>query len=76
MNRVVAGVVGLAVGAAVLVGCSDDKPAAAPSSGNGNTQVSTSGSTEVKVGGEAVLVARGEFLAVPPSGAEPAHAGR
>ena len=32
--------------------------------------------TEVKVGGEAVLVARGEFLAVPPSGAEPAHAGR
>jgi len=51
MNRVVAGVVGLAVGAAVLVGCSDDKPAAAPSSGNGSTQVSTSGSTEVKVGG-------------------------
>ncbi|AEV75120.1 conserved lipoprotein/antigen [Mycolicibacterium rhodesiae NBB3] len=51
MNRVVAGVVGLAVGAAVLVGCSDDKPAAAPSSGNGNTQVSTSGKTEVKVGG-------------------------
>lgn len=51
MNRVVAGVVGLAVGAAVLVGCSDDKPAAAPSAGNGTTQVSTSGSTEVKVGG-------------------------
>ena len=32
--------------------------------------------TEVKVGGEAVLVARGEFLAVSGSGVEPAHAGR
>ncbi len=52
MNRVVAGVVGLAVGAAVLVGCSDDKPAAAPSSpAAGDTQVSTGGSTEVKVDG-------------------------
>jgi len=52
MNRVVTGVVGLALGAAVLVGCSDDKPAAEPSSpAAGNTQVSTSGSTEVKVGG-------------------------
>ena len=53
MKRVVAGVVGLALGAAVLVGCSDDKkPEAAPSSpASGNTQVSTGGSTEVKVGG-------------------------
>ena len=52
MNRVVAGVVALGLGAAVLVGCSDDKPSAAPSSeASGNTQVSTSGSTEVKVGG-------------------------
>ena len=32
--------------------------------------------TEVKVGGEAVLVARGEFLAVSGSGGAPAHAGR
>lgn len=32
--------------------------------------------TEVKVGGEAVLVARGEFLAVPGSGVEQAHAER
>jgi trans-2,3-dihydro-3-hydroxyanthranilate isomerase len=32
--------------------------------------------TGVKVGGEAVLVARGEFLAVPGSGVEPAHAAR
>jgi trans-2,3-dihydro-3-hydroxyanthranilate isomerase len=32
--------------------------------------------TEVKVGGEAVLVARGEFVAVSGSGVEPAHAGR
>src|SRR6478735_3829962 len=53
MKRVVAGVIGLALGAAVLVGCSDDKkPEAAPSSpAAGNTQVSTSGSTEVKVDG-------------------------
>ncbi|BBX02201.1 hypothetical protein BST36_14085 [Mycolicibacterium moriokaense] len=52
MNRVVAGVVGLALGTAVLVGCSDDKkPEAAPSPATGNTSVSTSGSTEVKVGG-------------------------
>ena len=48
MKRVVAGVVGLALGAAVLVGCSDDKkPEAAPS----QAQASTGGSTEVKVGG-------------------------
>lgn len=46
MNRVVTGMVGLAVGTAVLVGCSDDKPAGAPS-----PQASTGGSTEVKVGG-------------------------
>ena len=32
--------------------------------------------TEVKVGGEAVLVARGEFLAVSAGGGEPAHARR
>jgi len=46
MNRVVAGVIGLAAASAVLVGCSDDKPAAAPGS-----QVSTGGSTQVKVDG-------------------------
>jgi ipoprotein LpqH len=53
MNRVVAGVVGLALGAAVLVGCSDDqKPEAAPSpAAAGDTQASTGGSTEVKVDG-------------------------
>ena len=50
MNRVVAGVVGLALGAAVLVGCSDDKAARAPRPA-ADAQVSTSGSTEVKVGG-------------------------
>ena len=32
--------------------------------------------TEVKVGGEAVLVARGEFLAVPVSAVPPAYAGQ
>jgi lipoprotein LpqH len=51
MNRVVAGVVGLAFGAAVLVGCSDDKPEAAPSPAAADTQASTGGSTEVKVDG-------------------------
>ncbi|MCT7659954.1 lipoprotein LpqH [Mycobacterium deserti] len=51
MNRVVAGVVGLTVGVAVLVGCSDDKGEPAPSPAAGQSQVSTSGSTEVKVGG-------------------------
>jgi len=51
MNRVVTGVVGLALGAAVLVGCSDDKPEAAPSPAAGDTQASTGGKTEVKVDG-------------------------
>ncbi len=57
MNRVVAGVVGLAVGAAVLVGCSDDKPQVTTSPAGdtqitaGDTQVSAGGSTEVKVDG-------------------------
>lgn len=45
MKRVVAGVIGLAAATAVLVGCSDDKPAAA------GTQVSNGGSTQVKVDG-------------------------
>jgi lipoprotein LpqH len=45
MNRVVAAVIGLGAAAAVLVGCSDNKPAAAPG-------VSTGGSTEVKVDGK------------------------
>jgi ipoprotein LpqH len=51
MNRVVAGLVGLALGAAVLVGCSDDKPTASPSPAAGDAPASTGGSTEVKVGG-------------------------
>jgi len=52
MNRVVAGVIGLVAGAAVLVGCSDDKPQTAPTSAAGGSQVSTGGSTEVKVDGK------------------------
>jgi ipoprotein LpqH len=51
MNRVVAGVVGLAAAAAVLVGCSDDKGGPTTASGSGS-QVSTGGSTEVKVDGK------------------------
>jgi ipoprotein LpqH len=50
MNRVIVGVVGLAAAATVLVGCSDDKGGSATSSGSGS-QVSTGGSTEVKVDG-------------------------
>jgi lipoprotein LpqH len=51
MNRVVAGAVGLIASAAVLVGCSDDKgePTASPAAGA--SDVSTGGSTEVKVDG-------------------------
>jgi lipoprotein LpqH len=52
MNRVIAGVLGLAAAAAVLVGCSDDKGGPAPAAtAAGGSQVSTGGSTEVKVGG-------------------------
>ncbi|MEO3761717.1 lipoprotein LpqH [Mycobacterium sp. B14F4] len=52
MNRVVAGVIGLAAGAAFLVGCSDDKGSAPSATAAGNSQVSTGGSTEVKVDGK------------------------
>jgi len=57
-NRVLAAGIGLVAAAAVLVGCSDDKgtaPAASSSpaaSGGGTSQVSTGGSTEVKVEGQ------------------------
>ena len=52
MNRVVAGVIGLAAAAAVLVGCSDDKGESAPTAvAAGDAQVSTGGNTEVKVDG-------------------------
>jgi lipoprotein LpqH len=49
MNRVVAGAIALAAGAAVLVGCSSDKGAATATAGD--TQVSRGGDTQVKVGG-------------------------
>ena len=52
MNRVVAGVIGLGAAAAVLVGCSDDKGGPAPATNAGGSQVSTGGSTEVKVDGK------------------------
>ncbi|TFV55937.1 hypothetical protein E4P42_20980 [Mycobacterium sp. PS03-16] len=45
MNRIVAGAIAMAA-AGVLVGCSDEKPAAAP-----GTEVSSGGSTAVKVDG-------------------------
>ncbi len=48
MNRVVAGAIALAAGAAVLVGCSNDKAETA----SGDTQVSSGGSTAVKVDGK------------------------
>jgi ipoprotein LpqH len=51
MNRVVAGAIGLAAAAAVMVGCSDHKSGPAPATAAGGSQVSTGGSTEVKVDG-------------------------
>ncbi|WP_137145267.1 lipoprotein LpqH [Mycolicibacterium sp. CR10] len=58
MKRVVTGVVGLAAGAAMLVGCSDDKGTTASSSAESSqastasdTQVASGGKTEVKVDG-------------------------
>jgi lipoprotein LpqH len=51
MNRIVAGVVRLAA-AVVLVGCSDDKGGPATATAAGDSQVSTGGSTEVKVDGK------------------------
>jgi lipoprotein LpqH len=52
MNRVVAGGIGLLAGAAVMVGCSDNKGGSAPASAAGGSRVSTGGSTEVKVDGK------------------------
>ena len=52
MNKVVVSVVGLAAAAAVLVGCSDNKSGPAPATAAGGAQVSTGGSTEVKVDGK------------------------
>lgn len=58
MKRVVAGVIGLAAGAAMLVGCSDDKGSTASSStaessasASASPQASSGGKTEVKVDG-------------------------
>jgi ipoprotein LpqH len=51
MNRVVAGLIGVVAGVAVLVGCSDDKGSAPSATAAGDSQVSTGGATEVKVEG-------------------------
>ncbi|MBN3456454.1 lipoprotein LpqH [Mycobacterium sp. DSM 3803] len=54
-NRVIAATMGLLATGAVLVGCSNDKPADQssdkPAASSGASQVSTGGKTEVKVGG-------------------------
>ncbi|MDH6195232.1 lipoprotein LpqH [Mycobacterium frederiksbergense] len=52
MNRVVAGAMGLLAVGTVLVGCSDDKPAAAADQKSGASKVSTGGNTQVKVDGK------------------------
>ena len=52
MNRVVAGAIGLAAAATVLVGCSDNKSGPASATAAGGSKVSTGGSTEVKVDGK------------------------
>ncbi|OAN37387.1 lipoprotein LpqH [Mycolicibacterium iranicum] len=57
MKRVVAGVIGLAAGAAMLIGCSDDKGTSAESSSSQSSAASPTsavadgGTTEVKVDG-------------------------
>ncbi|MCA4726946.1 lipoprotein LpqH [Mycolicibacterium fortuitum] len=55
MNRVIAAAMGLLATGAVLVGCSDDKPADKqadkPAASTGDSKVSTGGNTVVKVGG-------------------------
>lgn len=55
INRVIAGAMGLLATGAVLVGCSNDKPADKqadkPAASTGDSKVSTGGNTEVKVGG-------------------------
>lgn len=55
-NRVLVAGIGMIAAATVLVGCSDDSPTKgstpAASAGNGSTQVSTGGNTEVKVEGQ------------------------
>jgi ipoprotein LpqH len=51
MNRVVAGALGLLAGAALLVGCSNDKGSSAPTAAAGETQASAGGDTDVKVDG-------------------------
>lgn len=55
MNRVIAGAMGLLATGAVLVGCSDDKPADKPAASANQpareAKVSTGGNTQVKVDG-------------------------
>ncbi len=55
INRVIAGAMGLLATGAVLVGCSNDKPADKqadkPAASAGDSKVSTGGNTVVKVGG-------------------------
>ena len=68
MKRVVAGVIGLAAGAAMLVGCSDDKATTAENSSSQSSAASQTsavgagGKTEVKVDGQELLVMREEDL--------------
>jgi ipoprotein LpqH len=51
MNRVVAGALGLLAGAALLVGCSNDKGGSEPTAAAGDTQAGASQQTDVKVDG-------------------------
>ncbi|MFC7671472.1 lipoprotein LpqH [Mycolicibacterium sp. GCM10028919] len=56
MQRVITAGVGLVAVSLIVVGCSDDKgeatPASSAAAGNGTSEVSTSGSNEVKVEGQ------------------------
>jgi ipoprotein LpqH len=73
MNRVVAGVIGLVAGAAVLAGCSDDRGSAPSASGaiGGQQGLGIVGSAEVKVDGSTYTItgeASGADMANPIAG--------
>jgi lipoprotein LpqH len=69
MNRVAAGALGLLAGAALLVGCSDDKGGSAPTAAAGETQASAGSNTDVKVdGGELAGLDKNSVTCVKQAG--------
>ncbi|HKV20711.1 MAG TPA: lipoprotein LpqH [Mycobacterium sp.] len=69
MNRVAAGALGLLAGAALLVGCSDDKGGSAPTAAAGETQAGAGSTTDVKVdGGELAGLDKNSVTCVKQAG--------